>query len=305
VLLPVAAWTAFLIGSRCVVALTIVSVLIIAPAAWLMGAASRGGYIRLESFACPSWEIFSPECLIENFGILLPLLIWLAVDAANGVWRRGAKWSEWSWDDIASLYFPLVFILCLVVSFSPWPWDNTKFMIWSVVATAPLVWSRIIARFPGWFRIFVIILLIAPGVGSLGTALSPQKHGYRIASSSSVREALYAKSLVPPDSVLAAAPEYSHPWFLAGHAFFLGYEGWLWSHGLKSSEKRGILMEVLSGGHGWESAALGAGITHVVWSDLERRLTGNSTHPASGEWPEVFRSEGTSIYAAPNIGSPR
>lgn len=298
-LLPVAAWTALLLGRRSLWSLSAVLALSVAPVGWLLGAFSRGGYVRLESFACDPWKMLSTDCLIKNFGLLLPLLVWLLASQFRPSKIREARSSGRAWEWCASVYFPALFIFCLFVATSPWSWDNTKLMTWAVLGSAPFLWSETIARFPAWFRTFALVLLFLPGAGSLYEALGPSRHGHEIASAPEVREAIFARRLISPDSVLAASPEYNHPWFIAGRAFFLGYEGWVWSHGLDYKGKRSTLVSILSGAPGWDKKATEAGITHIVWSPREQRMTGKNSHPAASRWQEVFRGTSVSVFKNP------
>lgn len=299
-LLPVAGWTAVILGRRAMVVLSAACTAAILPSAWLLGIFSRDSHLRIEQFACSAWDLSMLPCLLKNFGLLLPLLVWLLVQGCRSMLPQPSHPSSPIWSRLAAVYFPLLFLLSMLVAVSPWTWDNTKLMIWGVIGSAPFVWSEVLSRFPSWFRTFSVILLVIPGIGSLYDALKPSRHGHEIARAAEVRDATAARSSVPPGSVLAASPEYNHPWFLAGHAFFLGYEGWLWSHGLDSKDKRATLSEVLRGGPGWEEAAKKNGITHIVWSDREKKMTGLKSAPASSLWPIVFRSPHSTVYAAPD-----
>ena len=48
------------------------------------------------------------------------------------------------------LYVPAlgIFLLCCVVKFAMWEWDNTKLMIWSYLMMLPLLWRHLLARWP-------------------------------------------------------------------------------------------------------------------------------------------------------------
>lgn len=303
-LLPVAAWTAVILGRRAMILLVMTALLSLIPSAWLLDLLSRGGHLRFEQFACPNWGASTLSCLLKNFGLLLPLLGWLLVQGAQDLVVKSPRKPERTWDHLASVYFPALFLLSLFIASSPWGWDNTKLMIWAVLGSAPFVWSEVLSRFPTWFRVFAISLLVLPGAGSLYDALNSTRHGYEIGRASEVREATAARKSVPPGAVLAAAPDYNHPWFLAGHAFFLGYEGWIWSHGLDSAGRRKALSEVLSGSAGWEKTANDSGITHIVWSEREKKLAGRGKSPAASRWPAVFRGKTVTVYANPARPAP-
>lgn len=303
-LVPVAIWTAMMAGRRAMLVLAGICVFAMIPLAWLLGLFSRAGHMRIEAFSCKPWDMAAPICLLENFGLLLPLLVWLLVQGVRNLTSPQSRRAGRTWEHIASVYFPTLFLLSLFVAISPWVWDNTKLMLWAVVGAAPFVWSEVLARFPSWFRTFSVALLILPGVGSLQNTLGPSRHGYEIARASEVREAMAARHAVPAGSVLAAAPDYNHPWFLAGHAFFLGYEGWLWSHGLDSSKKRQVLSSVLSGEQGWDEMARENGITHIVWTEREEKMSGKKTSAAPLHWPVVFRGKTATVYAAPTLPRP-
>jgi hypothetical protein len=176
-----------------------------------------------------------------NFGISLPLgilLIW------QGLVRGDAEARAFTLLSIG------VFILCSLVSFATWEWDNTKLILWAWIAAAPYVWSRVIFPWPALARAAVCVTLFFSGAVSLAGGLDG-RHGYKLIDRSELDQMRKLLSNVPQGSRLAVHPEYNHPAILLGYPVVCGYEGHLWSHGLDYKETLKTLNEVLEKSPGW------------------------------------------------------
>jgi hypothetical protein len=200
-----------------------------------------------------------------NFGIALPmtLLLCLVLLPRN----RGTGHSV----TVARAFVlsaALVFAACLLIRFAPWPWDNTKLMLWSWLVVAPFLWSVLLERRPFVVRVVAVMLLFGSGVVTLLAGLDG-RHGYVLIKRSSVDRAESLLRDLPPDAVIACAPEFNHPVLISGHPVVCGYEGHLWSHGLDYSKRLALLNDIMNGREGWREKARSLGVSRIYWSDLE------------------------------------
>jgi hypothetical protein len=223
---------------------------------------------------------------ILNFGMSLPLGIlfcgWLLRPGASAE-ARAFVWTG-----------AFMFAACMVIRFAPWPWDNTKLMLWSWLVIIPYLWEDLIAPRACGVRIIAAILLFGSGALTLTAGLDG-RHGYALVSKSDLDRVASLLREVPPGAVIACAPEYNQPVLMMGHPVVCGYEGHLWSHGLDYKRRWERLDALMKGEEGWEQAAGDLGVSFIVWGP-----------PEAARWPESklpwAKREGISLHA---IGSGR
>lgn len=182
---------------------------------------------------------------LVNFGILVviaPALFWKSILHGDSESRAFGSVSIG------------VFLLCMLVAFAPWEWDNTKLLIWSWLTAAPWIWSLVLGPLPTIPRATACVLLFFSGAVSLIGGLD-QRHGYELVSRAELAETVLAFEEVPPLDRIAVVPQFNHPVILLGRPVVCGYEGHLWSHGLDYREKFENLKIVLAAEPGWRDAA--------------------------------------------------
>lgn len=185
-----------------------------------------------------------------NFGISLPLLVWLAWKCVRG-------------GNAESRAFVLlslgVFLLCFFVAFAPWEWDNTKLMIWAWLVASPFLWTRVFEPLGMVPRSVLCAALFFSGAVSLLGGLDG-RHGYELAKRSELAAAEKAMQGVPAGTRIAVEPQFNHPIILLGYPVVCGYDGHLWSHGLPYQKPLAKLRSVLRKDAGWrdEAKELGA-----------------------------------------------
>ncbi len=223
-----------------------------------------------------------------NFGFLIPLVGWLG-------WRV-AKEPRATWP--RALVFPalFIFLLCVVVKFAPWEWDNTKLMIWSYLAITPLAWEELIAARPLWQRAGAAVLLFGSGFASLFGGLDGNHTGYHLALRSELDGVEKAVARIPITERFIAYPTYNHPLLLAGRKLALGYTGHAWSHGLAWEQPAARVTALMIGDDDWREAAADLDVRYLFWGSEEREHYPGSTQPwkgvaplvASGDWGELY-----------------
>jgi len=132
-----------------------------------------------------------------NFGISLPLGIFFC----GWLFRCGAS------AEARAFVWPaaVLFATCMVIRFAPWPWDNTKLMLWSWLVIAPYLWEGLIAKRPLLFKLAAAILLFGSGALTLAAGLDG-RHGYDLVRKGDLEQAASLLREVPPEAVIACAP---------------------------------------------------------------------------------------------------
>jgi hypothetical protein len=198
----------------------------------------------------------------------------------------------------AALVFPAigVFLLCCIVRFAPWEWDNTKLMIWSYLAVVPSLWTHLLARWPAPARICACVLLFFSGFISLLGGLDASHRGFPIATRSELDAVASAVRGIPARERFAGYPTYNHPLLLLGRPMALGYSGHLWSHGLEFAGSLAKVEALLNGEPRWRECAKELRVRFIYWGREEREQYPDSKQPwkgeaalvAAGEWGEIY-----------------
>ena len=209
-----------------------------------------------------------------NFGIALPLSLLLCLVLLSKGSSREARAFVWP--------AAFVFILCMLVRFAPWPWDNMKLMLWSWLVIAPYLWSVLLEKRATILRVVVLVCLFGSGAVTLAAGLDG-RHGYELIKRSSLDGATSLFGGISSEAVIACAPEYNHPAIILGHPVLCGYEGHLWSHGLDYRKRWEALNGIMKGDPGWQGSARQLGVSYIYWSDLEAKRWPDSKLPWAKE----------------------
>jgi len=162
----------------------------------------------------------------------------------------------------------LIFASCLLIRFAPWPWDNTKLMLWSWVVIIPYLWSILMQNRSVESRVIVFLLLFGSGAATLEAGLDG-RHGYEIIKRSTLDATASMLRHVPREAVIACAPEYNQAVLMLGHPVVCGYEGNLWSHGLDYKDRLAALNSIMMGDPGWRQRAHAIHASWMLWSEPE------------------------------------
>lgn len=264
----------------------VTGLLSIIPATWLVHMVTAG-------FNAPSALRFAPGWMqgndglwfwLWNFGIF-PLL---AVLGAVAVFRPGGA------DRTTRVFYGTglaVLAFCFLFLVAPWPWDNTKLILWGYLALLPFLWSGVLARWPAGMRSAVCVLLFASGALSLLGGLDA-RHGYKLADRAELAATQVLLRTIPVNARLATAPSYEHPALLLGQPVVMGHDGHLFSQGLDYAEVQAKLDVLMSGGERWRDAARDLRVHHLFWGKREEERWPQSKQP----WKECARRLATSPH---------
>jgi hypothetical protein len=244
---------------------------LMALSGWLVTSGAGGpSAVHALGFA-PGWMSDGSLCFwFWNFGITLPLAVALCILLT----RHGASVEGRAFVWPASA----MFAACLVIRFAPWPWDNTKLMLWSWLVIAPFLWSGLFAERALVLRALAAVLLFGSGALTLAEGLD-SRHGYDLVKRSDLENTEALLRGVPPGAVIACAPEYNQPVLMLGHPVVCGYEGHLWSHGLDYKTRWDALKAVMNGESDWKQKAQTLGVSYIFWGDPEKTRWPHSKLP--------------------------
>jgi len=140
---------------------------------------------------------------------------------------------------IVYIPFLLLFGVANVVKFQPWYFDNYKLLLhWLALSSclAPLAFCWI-HEFTGRERtcakVALAALLIATTGFGIFTHVSMIEHTYEMWSGEEIAMAEWVRANTAPTSAFLTSTAHNHPIpALTGRPRVMGYEGWLWSHGI-------------------------------------------------------------------------
>ena len=111
-----------------------------------------------------------------------------------------------------------MFILCALVRFAPWDWDNTKLFFWAYMLMMVAIWEMFLSRWHPLIRLPVLFLLFFSGIVSLvGGLLPDEENGYPIGNQTEWTQVDDALEGFFTEAVFAVYPTYNHPALVAGH----------------------------------------------------------------------------------------
>ncbi|MCB0319736.1 MAG: hypothetical protein KDD60_02350 [Bdellovibrionales bacterium] len=168
-------------------------------------------------------HFFSPEALavnsslvlfLKNFAVPMILFVFLW-----GITRRHA------------IFLPLLFtFLCgWVLRLSFWGWDHIKVFVACYVILL-MFWREFRLEAPR-ITLLSVPFFIFPTLVEIGTLFN-KGDSFTIYSQEYFEAAAMIRRQVPRGAVVAGAPDHRSPVLLAGRKMYLGYVGWLWSHGI-------------------------------------------------------------------------
>ncbi|MEM1539086.1 MAG: hypothetical protein QXW82_02575 [Candidatus Bathyarchaeia archaeon] len=202
---------------------------------------------------------------------------------------------------IRSLYFPffMLFILGNFVRFQPWDWDNYKiFLHWYImtlifasfgfVKIAEFAFkdfrsinklkksSRQFLRTLLEFTALTALLFFATATGFL-SCIKMVQESYLVWSEADLAFASWVRENTPPESVFLTSTHFSHPVFsVGGRQIFLGYEGWLWSHGISLNRIQEVKNDVIEMFRGNYSLIRKYGVNFITVTPYERNFAAHN-----------------------------
>jgi hypothetical protein len=191
----------------------------------------------------------------------------------------------------------MIFLLTISVKTAPWEWDNIKLLIWAYFITLPILWNRMLARWPVPLRAGACLILFFSGFVSLMGGLAAGRPGYQFANRSEIDFVAAAVRRLPLEARFAGFPTYNHPLLLNGRKMVCGYPGHLWTQGINDyATVESQLNNLMVGQGDWRKSARELQVRYLFWGNLEKANYGNSIRPWEKELPLVAQGGWGSIY---------
>ena len=254
----------------------------------------------------PGWVMHDPDFgranmlqfWFDNFGIFVPLALYLTVICGWRAWKTEIKWNQKFPQEIAFLLPALaIFIAGLLFQFAPWAWDNLKLMVWAYFLVLPFLWKDLILNWSVPVRVGVYIALFASGFVSLFGGLAAGRSGFGFANRAELDAVGAAVRSLPVEARFAAYPTYNHPLLLQGRKVVMGYPGHLWTEGFDDyAETENQLRKMMEGSGDWRERARSFGVRYIFWGREETTNYPRSKRPwettvplvASGSWGAIY-----------------
>jgi len=234
------------------------------------GGASLNGYcLEAGWLSYTDWQrdgvLFLPVDFIwfwiKNTSLLIPLLI-AAHFAQRWFPTAFGKWFApmWFW-----------FLVPNMIVLQPWDWDNTKFFIfWALLGSVMVggLIAGIIQRWPGGALLGAALLVVLglSGATDLVRASDPTVSSYEFTDTNGLQVAAWVRQNTPADAVFAVADEHNSPIpTLAGRRVMSGFQGWLWTYGLRDYQQKSIdEVAILRGAQNTPDLVDRYGVTYVL-----------------------------------------
>lgn len=279
---------------------------------WVTGGLTLG---RQGGWAAGWWMIENEPfwyALWQNFGFWLVLvLLFLAAAAIPPLRLWFIRQRLWSLrrGDAALILLPGALLIGLATGFykfQPWPWDNTKFFVWSYLVIGVIACDALLGRSPVYIRLPAILLLFLSGAVTLIGGLQPQTTGFGLVERADLTATGEALSHLDTSErfVTSAAADYQHPVILQGGRVTNGYTGHLWSHGYEYEETVLSTQKILSGDPAWLAHAMEIGATLAFWGPREKAAHPGVQPPWAIPQNLVIESPTFSIYRLQPLNKP-
>lgn len=203
---------------------------------------------------------------IKNLGLFAPLLL------VSIIWIYKKR------KILCNLYLPFlgIFVISNILIFQPWDFDNSKLLVYWFFTSCILVAYFLNEQF---FKktylhkligsLFVFIMIFSGSLDVFKT-FTPATY-YQIFSKSDLDIAENIKITTPSDSVFITASNHNHPIpALSGRSTYVGFQGWIWSHGVNSAKQANNVREVFLGGIRAEEIIKQNKITYVTIGPQEK-----------------------------------
>lgn len=227
---------------------------------------------------------------LMNWGLILPLAL------GGTIWGR-----DYRHPLVAAGW--LLFVLCNIIRFQPWNWDNTKLLTWSyLLLVIPVV--RVLSAWwktkYGFLRLGVVLLtgvLVFSGGLELMRLLQTGRTTYNMWEPSKIDLAGKLQKILHPDETVLTDDDHLN-WVacLAGGQILMGFRGWLWSYGIDYHERENDIRVMYAGMSDAESLFEKYHVRYAVLSPSARNNFGGNETYFSSKYRMVMRDGDTRVY---------
>ena len=227
---------------------------------------------------------------LMNWGLVLPLALWGTLQMRY--YRHPMVIGGW-----------ILFVLCNIIRFQPWNWDNSKLLTWSyllllipVVGVLSYLW-RDNRRLVKGIAVILTGLLIFSGGLELMRLVQSGHTTNRMWDASKIEMASNLRKILKPDETVLTDDDHLN-WVssLAGGQILMGYRGWLWSYGIDYSEREKEIRLMYSGKPGAEALFSKYHVRYAVLSPSARNNFGANELLFYFKYKMVMKDNDTRVY---------
>ncbi|HSV31943.1 MAG TPA: hypothetical protein VLH40_07990 [Atribacteraceae bacterium] len=257
---------------------------------WTFSQAIAGGFFRFHLGWANRGDIW-PWFWLKNVGIVF-LLIFPALLSRDRIMNR--------------FYLPavIIFILGELFAFQPWVWDNIKlFFIWylfSVFLVSNYLYrlNDRLQGFPSRSVILVIVVFFAVFSGVLSLVRETLLPPHQLFSKNQVAQAEFSKDSTLPDGLFLSAGYHNNAVMaLAGRSIFMGFDGWLWSHGIDYGKRQALVEEMFTQTERFAELAQESEIDYLMVGPRERHQFETDWNFFMERYPLIYRGQNQLIFA--------
>lgn len=209
-----------------------------------------------------------PWFWLKNLGWFVPLLI-IALAIGRRLLDGPALRLIWA--------FMPTFVLCNLIAFRPWDWDNTKMLFYWFLAVCIIV-AALLVRAWREQDTALVRALIAGAVATMiltGVLTNMQqflgKDRYLLLSAEEVQLATLVRERTDPRATFAVALQHNHPVpVLAGRQVLMSYTGWMFAFGIDYAGRERDLRAIYALAPNAQQLIDSYGIDYVVIGPGER-----------------------------------
>ena len=225
-----------------------------------------------------------------NWGLVLPLALWGTLQMRD--YRHPMVIGGW-----------VLFVLCNIIRFQPWNWDNSKLLTWSyllliipVVRVLSFLWRTTRLDVKG-AAVFLAGLLVFSGGLELMRLLQSSQTTHRMWETSKIDMAANFQNILKPEETVLTDDNHLN-WVssLAGGQILMGFRGWLWSYGIDYSQREKEIRLMFSGKPEAERLFDKYHVRYVVFSPSAINNFGGNEQMFLMKYKMVMNDSDTRVY---------
>ena len=233
---------------------------------------------------------------LMNWGLVLPLALWGTIRMRD--YRHPLVMGGW-----------VLFVLCNIVRFQPWNWDNAKLLTWSylmlvipVVRILACLWKSGHRALKG-VAIALTGLMIFSGGLELMRLMQTGQTTHQMWNTSKIDMASNLQKILQPNETVLTDDDHLN-WVscLAGGQILMGFRGWLWSYGINYSEREKDIRLMYSAKPGAEDLFKKYHVRYAVVSPSAKSNFGANELLFLLKYKMVMKDNDTRVY---DVTSPR
>ena len=134
----------------------------------------------------------------------------------------------------------LIFMVVMTVRFQPWDFDDNKLLVYFQLFALAVVFAVGVEFFKNLKKLFITMVVLFSVAFSFSGIIDVIPHVYKsiddhpiIFDSNARSLADFIREKISPFSLILTSEDFLNPVdSLSGRPVYLGYPGWLWSHGI-------------------------------------------------------------------------